>query len=108
MALPLCHDGAEIGDARDAERPAQSLRGQPPWCFDPMRTVSCFRPFLRRRESTSRPHRVAMRVRNPCLLMRLRLRGRYEGFTSTSQTMKNGAAVLEGVEASRGAFTGQG
>jgi hypothetical protein len=38
--------------------------------------VSCFRPFFRRRESTARPQRVAMRARNPCLLIRRLLRGR--------------------------------
>jgi hypothetical protein len=42
--------------------------------------VSRFRPFFRRRERTARPQRVAMRARNPCLLIRRLLRGRYDGF----------------------------
>src|SRR3954454_6971243 len=46
-------------------------------------TVSWCRPLRRRALSTARPPLVAMRARNPCLLIRLRLRGRYEGFIST-------------------------
>jgi hypothetical protein len=42
--------------------------------------VSRFRPFFRLRESTARPQRVAIRARNPCLLMRRLFRGRYDGF----------------------------
>jgi hypothetical protein len=45
-----------------------------------MRTVRRFRPFLRRRDSTARPQRVAIRARKPCLLRRRLLRGRYDGF----------------------------
>jgi hypothetical protein len=47
-----------------------------PEYFEGNRTVNRFRPFLRRRLSTSRPQRSAMRVRNPCVLMRRLLRGR--------------------------------
>lgn len=47
--------------------------------FDGSFTVSRLRPFLRRRLSTSRPHRVSIRARNPCLRMRRLLRGRYVG-----------------------------
>ena len=39
-------------------------------------TVSCFRPFLRRRASTSRPHLSDMRRRKPCVRIRRLLRGR--------------------------------
>ncbi len=56
-------------------RQARRTRQEPP-CFDGIETVSCFRPFLRRRESTARPQRVAIRARNPCLLIRRLLRGR--------------------------------
>jgi hypothetical protein len=46
--------------------------------------VSRLRPFLRRRDSTARPHRVAIRARNPCLLIRRLFRGRYDGFIRVS------------------------
>ena len=48
-------------------------------CFEPMETVSRFRPFLRRRDKTARPQRSAMRKRNPCLAIRRLFRGRYVG-----------------------------
>jgi hypothetical protein len=38
---------------------------QLPPCLFGTRTVSRFRPFLRRRDSTSRPQRSAIRARNP-------------------------------------------
>src|ERR1043166_3543982 len=41
--------------------------------------VRRLRPFFRRRDRTARPHTCFMRARNPCLLMRRRLRGRYVG-----------------------------
>ena len=81
-ALPLCHDCAKFSSARQAGRLGQPFRCHPPWCLDPVRTVRLLRPFLRRRLSVSRPHRVAMRARNPCLLIRFLFRGRYVGFTS--------------------------
>jgi len=43
-------------------------------------TVSLCRPFLRRRLSTLRPPRVAIRARNPCLFRRFRLCGWYVRF----------------------------
>jgi hypothetical protein len=49
--------------------------------LDGIWTVRRLRPFLRRLDSTARPHRVFMRCRNPCLFTRLRLRGRYVGPT---------------------------
>jgi hypothetical protein len=49
-------------------------------CLPPMVTTRRLRPRLRRAFRTLRPPRVAMRARNPCLLIRLRLRGRYVGF----------------------------
>lgn len=39
-------------------------------------TVSCFLPFFRRRLKTSRPHRVDILSRNPCVRIRRLLRGR--------------------------------
>jgi hypothetical protein len=77
----MCQAAADVGRAREpvGSRNARRSRQEPP-CFDGIETVSCLRPFLRRRESTARPQRVAMRARNPCLLIRRLLRGRYEGF----------------------------
>jgi hypothetical protein len=72
---------ANVGRARKpmGSREARRWRQEPP-CFDGSDTVSRFRPFFRRRESTARPQRVAIRARNPCLLMRRLFRGRYDGF----------------------------
>jgi hypothetical protein len=72
---------ADVGRAREpvGPRKARRWRQEPP-CFDGSETVSRFRPFLRRRESTARPQRDAIRARNPCLLIRRLLRGRYDGF----------------------------
>src|SRR6188472_1017137 len=60
-------------------REARRRRQLPP-CFDGNETVSRLRPFFLRRDKTARPHRVAIRARNPCLLMRRLFRGRYDGF----------------------------
>lgn len=49
-------------------------------CLDGMETTRLLRPFFRRRDNTARPHRVAIRARNPCLAIRRLLRGRYDGF----------------------------
>ena len=54
-------------------------RHQAPAYLSGSRTVRRLRPFLRRRLSTSRPQRVSMRVRNPCVRTRRLLRGRYVG-----------------------------
>ena len=76
---------ANIGRAREPAGPRQARRWrQEPPCFDGSETVSRLRPFLRRRDSTARPHRVAIRARNPCLLMRRLFRGRYDGFIRVS------------------------
>ena len=48
--------------------------------LEPMVTERVFRPRRRRRLRVLRPPRVFMRARNPCLLLRLRFRGRYVGF----------------------------
>jgi len=72
---------ANVGRAREPVGPRQARRRrQEPPCFEGSETVSRLRPFLRRRDSTARPQREAMRARNPCLLMRRLLRGRYDGF----------------------------
>ena len=79
---PSSHEAsANVGRAGEpmSSRQARRRRQEPP-CFDGSAIVSCFRPFLRRRESTARPQRVAIRARNPCLLIRRLLRGRYDGF----------------------------
>ena len=67
----------ELGHAREPTRaqPALVCRQRPP-CFEGTLIVKRLRPFLRRRDSTSRPQRSAMRARKPCRLSRLRLRGR--------------------------------
>src|SRR3954447_24689354 len=72
---------ANIGRAREpvGSRHARRWRQEPP-CFDGSETVSRLRPFFLRRDNTARPHRVAIRARNPCLLMRRLFRGRYDGF----------------------------
>ena len=67
--------------AREPMGAWQARRGhQEPPCFDGNDTVKRLRPFFRRRESTARPQRVAIRARNPCLLIRRLFRGRYDGF----------------------------
>ena len=72
---------ADVRAPGEPSGPLQVLasRQEPP-CFDGRETVNRFRPFLRRRDSTSRPQRVAMRARKPCLLIRRRFRGLYDGF----------------------------
>lgn len=75
--LPARRELRGAGETRAAREPLARYRL--PRCLDGSRTVSCLRPFLRRRDSTARPHLSAMRARNPCLLMRRRLRGRYVG-----------------------------
>lgn len=76
---PLLHPAQVCRKGKPAlVRPALSYRQRPP-CFVGSEMVKRFRPFLRRRESTSRPQRSAIRARNPCRLTRLRLRGRYVG-----------------------------
>ena len=80
-APSLAEAPSNVGRAREpvGSRDARRGRQEPP-CFDGSETVSCLRPFFRRRERTARPQRVAMRARNPCLLIRRLLRGRYDGF----------------------------
>jgi hypothetical protein len=75
---------ADVGRAREpvGSREARRWRQEPP-CFDGKEIASRLRPFLRRRESTARPQRVAIRARNPCLLIRRLFRGRYDGFIPT-------------------------
>src|SRR5712691_6755912 len=53
-------------------------------CLDGILTTRRLRPFLRRRESVARPQTFFIRARNPCLLMRRRLRGRYVGPINSS------------------------
>jgi hypothetical protein len=68
---------AKVGRAGEPVGSGQARRTrQEPPCFDGSDTVSRLRPFLRRRERTARPQRVAIRARNPCLLIRRLLRGR--------------------------------
>lgn len=80
-AAPMGEAAANIRRAGEpmSSRQARRCRQEPP-CFEGSETVSRFRPFFRRRDSTARPQRVAIRARNPCLLMRRLFRGRYDGF----------------------------
>ena len=80
-APALREAAANVGGARESmiSRKARRRRQEPP-CFDGSETVSRFRPFFRLRDSTARPQRLAIRARNPCLLMRRLFRGRYDGF----------------------------
>jgi hypothetical protein len=72
---------ADIGRAREPVGPRQARRWrQEPPCFDGNETVRRLRPFFRLRDSTARPQRVAIRARNPCLVIRRLFRGRYDGF----------------------------
>jgi hypothetical protein len=71
---------------------SRQARQEPP-CFEGREIASCFRPFLRLRDRTARPHRVAMRARNPCLLIRRLLRGRYEGFIGSFLQSEPGKLV---------------
>jgi len=61
---------------------------QAPAYFEGRRTVSCFRPFLRRRLRTSRPQRVAIRSRKPWVRIRRLLRGRYVGLPMTTPNVR--------------------
>ena len=80
-AAPMSEAAANVGRAGEptSSRQARRCRQEPP-CFEGNETVSRFRPFFRLRDSTARPQRVAIRARNPCLLMRRLFRGRYDGF----------------------------
>src|ERR1700752_261415 len=53
-------------------------------CLDGILTTRRLRPFLRRRDSVTRPQTVFIRARNPCLLMRRRFLGRYVGPINSS------------------------
>jgi hypothetical protein len=80
-ARALSEAAANVGRAREPVGPREARRWrQEPPCFDGNETVRRLRPFFRRRDSTARPQRVAIRARNPCLLIRRLFRGRYDGF----------------------------
>ncbi len=91
-AASLGEAAANVGRAREpmCSRQARRWRQEPP-CFDGSDTVSRFRPFFRRRERTARPQRVAIRARNPCLLIRRLFRGRYDGFIEESSQVSRGS-----------------
>ena len=74
---PFGQAAPDIGCAGEPVGPLQALRfRQEPPCLEGIETVSRFRPFLRRRDSVALPQGVAIRARNPCLLIRRRFRGR--------------------------------
>jgi hypothetical protein len=80
-AAALGKAATDIRRPREPVSPRQARRRrQEPPCLVGSETVSRFRPFFRRRESTARPQRVAIRARKPCLLIRRLFRGRYDGF----------------------------
>jgi hypothetical protein len=100
-AAPAMHQAAaNVGRAREPAGPRQARRSrQEPPCLDGSDTVSRLRPFLRRRERTARPQRVAIRARNPCRLIRRLFRGRYDGFITSpppSEPRKLAGKALEG------------
>jgi hypothetical protein len=65
-AFSLLQRPPDLGGRRQTPglRIPLTLRQEPP-CLLPTATVSRFRPFFRRRDSTARPQRVAIRARNP-------------------------------------------
>jgi len=66
--LPFSQNNFKLSSPRQAMTTRKALIinvRQAPAYFEGSWTVSCFRPFLRRRLSTSRPQRVAIRSRNP-------------------------------------------
>ncbi len=77
VARPL--HSLEVRFPMQSGRARKPLVRQRPPCFEGTFTVRRLRPFFRRRDNTSRPHRSAIRARKPCLFRRLRLRGRYVG-----------------------------
>src|SRR2546422_5586169 len=83
-AGPRVPAGGELRAARDAHAARVPFARYRLRCLDGIRTVRRLRPFLRRRESVARPQTVFIRARNPCLLMRRRLRGRYVGPINSS------------------------
>jgi hypothetical protein len=95
-APAMSESAAKVGRAREpvCPREARRCRQEPP-CFDGSETVSRFRPFFRRRESTARPQRVAIRARNPCLAIRRLFRGRYDGFIRGTLPSEPGKLVGE-------------
>ena len=74
--LPMLVNPLEFRCRVQPARAGEALSRQRPPCFEGAFTVRRLRPFFRRLDNTSRPHRSAIRVRNPCLFRRLRLRGR--------------------------------
>lgn len=68
-------DRLDLGREPQAPAPREALGRQAAPCLEGSLTVSRRRPFLRRRLSTSRPQRVFMRARKPCLRMRRLFRG---------------------------------
>jgi LmbE family N-acetylglucosaminyl deacetylase len=91
-APAMSEAAAKLGRARKpmSPREARRCRQEPP-CFDGSDTVSRFRPFFRRRERTARPQRVAIRARNPCLVIRRLFRGRYDGFIRGTSQVSRGS-----------------
>lgn len=79
MASALLHC-LEVRPARNPPTPGEPLGRQLPPCFEGRETAKLLRPFLRRLFKISRPQRVFIRARKPCLFTRRRLRGLYVGF----------------------------
>jgi hypothetical protein len=75
-APPTLMDLLELRCRVQPARAGEALSRQRPPCFEGVLTVRRLRPFFRRLDNVSRPHRSAIRARKPCLFRRLRLRGR--------------------------------
>jgi len=83
-------DMPNVGPANQPARAPEALiAGQRVACFVPIDTVSRLRPFLRRRDSTARPQRSPIRLRNPCFELRRLLRGLYVGIISGHSLQKS-------------------
>jgi hypothetical protein len=83
-ALPIARHRVKVGSPGQPIRAWKAKINQAPAYLVGSLTVSLFRPFFRLRLNTSRPHRVDIRVRNPCVRIRRLLRGRYVGLPITS------------------------
>ena len=71
VRAPLPEDPVEVSAARQPRPAGLSPRAE----RVPHHTVSRVRPFARRRLRISRPPRVRIRARNPCVRARLRFFG---------------------------------
>lgn len=86
LTLPPLQQLADFRTVSNACTPREPLDpdGSVDGYLPPICTTICALPRLRRRLSVFRPPTLFMRARNPCLFTRLRLRGLYVGFITSS------------------------